>query len=320
MPPLKDVLDALQHAVLPGAGGAALVMCAFLLLGRWAGALGSAAAVAFGFVWGNFTLDKTAAPTWVNTSRLIPWSPEADAPGYQWLARAALVLVVVGLVSRWIGLIASRALPERGWWGASAFVWAPRVVAVFVVSGWLSAGEAAKSVALLRPQIAAITLLMWVALDGIARNGAGATLAGYSAAMLMSAAAVLIHAHSARFMELAVVLGSAMFGIAVASALVKPDAQGQEPDTSGAIPAVVAFLPGLLLGARPSLAENNVPGACFWLVVLAPLMLLAFLLPAITRKTDWKVPAIRAALVLLPLVVAVALAAHYETIAVEEQW
>jgi hypothetical protein len=317
VPPLKDVLDALQHAVLPGAGGAALVMCVFLLFGRWAGALGSAAAVAFGFVWGNFEMPK-GEPTWANTMvRMIPLKPDPEAVGYQWLARAALALVVVGLVSRWLGLIALRALPERGWWGASAFVWAPRVVAVFAVSGWLTVGEAAQSVPLLRPQIAVVMLLVWVALDGIARNGAGAQVAGYSAAMLMAAAAVLIHAHSARFMELAVVLGSAMFGIAVASALVKPDARGQEPDTSGAIPAVVAFLPGLLLGARPSLAENNVPGACFWLVLLTPLVLLPFLLPAVTRKTGWEVPALRAALVLLPLVVAVALAAHYETIAVE---
>jgi hypothetical protein len=319
VPPLKDVLDQLQYAVLPAAGGAALVMCVFLLFGRWAGALGSAAAVAFGFAWADFEMPKGESPTWANTLvRLIPLKPDPEAAGYQWLARAALALVVVGLVSRWLGLIALRALPERGWWGASAFVWAPRVVAVFVVSEWLTVGEAAQSVPLLRPQIAVAMLLTWVALDGVARNGAGAQVAGYSAALLMSAAAVLIHAHSARLMELAVVVGSALFGIAVANALVKPGPNGQKPDTSGAVPAVVAFLPGLLLGARPTLADgHNVPGACFWLVVLAPLVLLPFLLPAVTRKTGWKVPALRAALVLLPLVVAVALAAHYETLAVE---
>ena len=42
LPPLKDTLEALQQCVLPGAGGAALVLAAFLCLGRWAGATGSA--------------------------------------------------------------------------------------------------------------------------------------------------------------------------------------------------------------------------------------------------------------------------------------
>jgi hypothetical protein len=171
----------------------------------------------------------------------------------------------------------------------------------------------------LRWHLAGAMLLAWVALDGLARGGASAQVAGYSSAMLMAGAAIVLYAHSAKFMELAVVLGSAMFGVAVANALAKPGVDGHKPDASGAIPAVVAFLPGLMLGARPSL-ESNVPGASFWLVALAPLVLLPFLLPAVARKTGWKPPALRAALVLLPLVVAVALAARHETLVFEEQW
>ena len=149
LPPLKDVLDQLQHAVLPGAGGAALVSCVFLLLGRWAGALGSAAAVAFGFAWGNFTLlevPRGESPTWANTVvRLIPWAPDADAPGYKWLARAALVLVATGLASRWLGLLVSRGTPGRVWPVARAAVWVPRAAAVLVVSAWLVRGRAAEA-------------------------------------------------------------------------------------------------------------------------------------------------------------------------------
>src|SRR5579859_2686469 len=108
-PPLKEVLEALYQFVLPGAGGAALVLAAFLLFGRWTAALGSAAAVTAAFMWGNFTLGlNNDPPGWANTWRLIPWTPEDTAPGYQWPARAALVLVIVGLLSRWVGLLAAR--------------------------------------------------------------------------------------------------------------------------------------------------------------------------------------------------------------------
>jgi hypothetical protein len=325
LPPLKDVLDALQHAVLPGAGGAALVLCAFLLLGRWAGALGSTAAVALGFVWGNFTLtglQGATPPTWANTWRLIPWSPAADEPGYKWLVQAGLVLVVCGLVSRWLGLLAARALPDRYWLGANVFVWAPRAGAVLAVSGWLVLGKAAEGPewALLRWQVAGAMLVTWVALDGIARAGAGAQSAGYAGAALMTCAVVMLYAHSALFMELAVILGSAMFGVAAANALVRPGPTGTKADTSGAIPAAVVFLSGLALSARPSLAENKVPDACFWLAAFAPALLLPFLIPAVARKTGWWVAVLRAALVLVPLIVAVALTVTHETPAFEEKW
>lgn len=323
LPPLKDVLDMLQHAVLPGAGGAALVMCAFLLLGRWAGALGSATAVAFGFYWGNFAYVKRPddePPTWT-TWRLIPWTPpDENALGVHWLVRAGLILVGVGLASRWLGHLAARVLPERYWWGANVLVWVPRAVAVFVVSAWLVLGKAAEGPewAFLRWAILAAMLLAWVALDGIARAGASAQVAAYAGAMMMTGAAVLLHAHTAMLMEVAVILGFAMFGVAVANALSRPDADGRKADASGAVPAVVAFLPGLMLGAWPGLT-TTVPDKVFWLVALAPAVLLPFLLPPVARKNGWWVPALRAALVLIPLAVAIGLAAQHETLVFEEQ-
>ena len=49
LPPTEIVLDSLRLNILPAAGGAALVMGLFLLLGRWAAALGSAAAIIVAF-------------------------------------------------------------------------------------------------------------------------------------------------------------------------------------------------------------------------------------------------------------------------------
>jgi hypothetical protein len=80
------------------------------------------------------------------------------------------------------------------------------------------------------------------------------------------------------------------------------------------------FLPGLVLAGRPSLAENSVPAVSFWLVALAPLALLPFAIPAITRRTGRLTPAIRALLVLAPLVAAAILASQHEQIVFEEEW
>lgn len=318
LPPLQYVLDALAQNVLPPAGAAALVVCTFLVLGRWAGALWSAVAVVVGFMVANFTLafvKPEDVPTWENTFRLLPWKPEETAAGWNWLPRAALLLLAVGLLSRWVGLLAAHYLPERRWWVANVMVWTPRVAAVVVVSEWLVSGRAAQAEEWqgLRWQLAAVTLAAWVTLDAVARAGMGGQVAAYLAAMLLVGGAVLLYAHSKRFMDVAVILGSVMFGVAVAAGSGKADA-------SGAVPAGVAFLPGLVLGGRPSLAEHAVPATAFWLVALAPLVLLPFLVPTLSRKNGWIVRIIRALAVFAPLIAALILAAHHEKLAFEEEW
>jgi hypothetical protein len=304
LPPAHLVLDALRQDALPAAGGAALVMCLFLVLGRWAGALGSAAAVIVGFAWANHTFEVG----WENTGRLIPWTPGRYV--WHWLPRAAVLLIGVGLVSRWGGLLAGRFLPERRWWVANLLVWVPRWAAVVVVSAWLVPTQAA-DLAWVRPALATVMLLSWIALDGVARFGAGGQVAAYQTAMFLAAAAVLIHHHWGGAMELAVVLGCAMFGIAVAAGAIKSD-------TSGAVPATVGFLPGLMLSGRVQV-DSPVPLASFWLVALAPLTLLPFTLPWVQRQNRWVVIPLRTLLVLTPLVVAVILAMQHEPLAFDEE-
>jgi hypothetical protein len=300
------------------------VMAMFLCLGRRAAAVGSAVAVVAGFMCANFTLanlkPEDPLPTWANTGRLLLWKPAEDSPGYQWLPRAALVLVIVGLVSRWLGLAASRLLPERRWWVANVLVWAPRVAAVVAVSAGLVRGHAASAEqwALLRWELAVVMLLSWFVLDSLARSGADVEVSAYLAAMLYAAGVVLLYTHNAKFLELAVVIGSAMFGIAVASGAVKFGGGNAKVSASGAIPAAVVFLPGLILGTRPSHDDNKVPAICFWLIALAPLLLAPFLIPRVSRQNRWLLLAGRALLVLVPLAIAVALAGQHEKFPFEE--
>jgi hypothetical protein len=252
--------------------------------------------------------------------------------------------MAVGLASRWVGLLAARGLHERYWWGPGVLVWLPRIAAAAVVSGWLVLGHAAQAPewAALRWELAAATVLVWFVLDELARKGLGAEVSAYLGAALFAGGLVLLYAHNAKFMELAVLMGSAMFGIAAATGVMKslPDQvpepvaeynpnpelyDARKPDAiprpelplaaSGAIPAGVLFLTGLLLGTRPSHAENKVPAICFWLVALGPALLAPFLVPRLARQNRWLLLAGRVALALAPLVAAVLLAGKYETLA-----
>jgi hypothetical protein len=320
LPPLDLVLEKLHHLVIPAAGSAALVMSLFLLLGRWAAALGSAVAVIVAFLAGNFTLagvDFGETLSWENTYQLIPWkpgtNPEVNTPGWHWLPRAAMILVVGGLGTRWAGLLAQRFLSARTVWVAYLLVWIPRIVLILLLSAWPATGRAAEDWPGLQLNLAWTMLAIWIVLDGVARSGRGAEVATYLAGLLLASGVLLLYAHTARFMELAVLIGSAMLGLAIAAGVGKAD-------TTGAIPAAVVFLPGLLLGGRPSLAENHVPATCFWLITLAPLMLVPFLIPAMARKTGGWFSLLRLVLLSTPVLIALVLAAQHETLAFEEEW
>jgi MFS family permease len=321
VPPIELVLEKLHELVIPAAGSAALVMGLFLLLGRWAAAIGSAVAIVVAFLAANFSVagvDSGDPLSWDNTARLIPWKPStnpdvAAPPGWHWLPRVAVILVGIGLVTRWAGLLANRVLTAKGWWAAHLLVWIPRILVVDLLSSWLTTGRAAAEWPELRRDLVVSLVLLWLVLDSLARAGRGAEVAAYLALVLMASGMLLLYAHSARFMELAVLIGSAMLGLAVIASVGKAD-------TSGAIPAAVVFLPGLLLGGRPSLAENQVPSASFWLITLAPATLAPFLIPALGRRTGWLVILVRLVLILTPVVVALVLAAQYEQLAFEEEW
>jgi len=123
IPPNADLLPQLQLTILPAVGGAAFVVCAFLLLGRWASALGSAAAIVAAFVWANYAFpsqfktcdfDTPLDTTQWGTGRLIPWKIDEDTKPWHWLPRASLALVIVGLLSRWAGLLVGWLMARPG--------------------------------------------------------------------------------------------------------------------------------------------------------------------------------------------------------------
>ena len=306
MPPTSLILETLRDIVLPAAGGSALTFALFFTRRRTA-PFASSAAVIVGFVWANFTFGTLE---WEGTHRLIPWKP--DRSTWHFLPRAAVVLLGVGLVTRWLGLLVGRFLPERRWWVQNLLVWLPRWIAILIVGSWLIPVPWVEVYTWLKPALCTAMLFSWVALDGTARSESNGQTAFALSAMFLAAAGVIIHAHSKLFMDVAVVLGFAMFGVALV-------ARAARVEASGAIPAGVAFLPALLLNVRYQ-TESLVPLACFWLVGLAPLVLLPFLIPRVARQNRWLVGTARLVFVLIPLVIAVVLAMENEQLPPEEDW
>ena len=103
-------------------------------------------AVVVAFGWANYTFSALERQ---NTGRYIPWKIEEPITAWHYLPRAALVLLIVSLLSRWLGLLATYYLTKpkgdnhaiettgRYWWLANLVTWLPRIVAVAVTSGSL---------------------------------------------------------------------------------------------------------------------------------------------------------------------------------------
>ena len=149
-------------------------------------------------------------------------------------------------------------------------------------------------------------LFSWIAVDGTARGGASTDAMLGMAAAFFAAAIVILFAHSSRFMDIALVLGAALVGVGLAAHAAKADA-------SGAVPAAIGFLPGLMLNARYQ-SESLVPVASFWLVALAPLAWLPLSIPRFAQQNRWLLGIARLILLIIPLAIAVALAMKFESL------
>ena len=301
LPPAELVSDALKQVVIPAAGAAALALALFLALGRWAGAVGSGVAVLAGVAFAN----------WHRTFPLLKWTPDDDPE--TWLLPSAVVLVAVGLVSRWGGLIFGHFTQQSGWWwAANAAVWLPRVAAVLVVCGWGIPPQLAEAEPNLRWLIAAGVLLAWVILDGVARAGCSNEVVAILALTAVCAGGVMVFAHSGKYLDLGTTLGMALFGVAAVGVAAKAD-------VSGAVPAALGFLPGFVVGGRFA-TVSDVPLESFWLVCAAPLALLPFAAPTLARRRGPFARLVRLLLVLAPLVAALVLAQKHDPLSFGEAW
>jgi hypothetical protein len=235
--------------------------------------MGTALGLGGGFLLGNWLRGTlTLAPGASSWNRL------------PWIALAALAVGVAVRLPRtplsvWLLLRASLAA-AAAWWVVPAEVW--------LETPWLPA------------TFGAVILAEWVLLEFLAAKPPGGSVPWMLAMTAFCAAAILIHAGTARLMDVATVLGAALFGVGAAT-------WWQQSESGGAVSGAVLVLPGILLmGQQETFSE--VPWTAFAFAACAPLTLALTLLPPIRLWPGWKIGLCRFALVLVPVAVAVLLA------------
>jgi len=154
--------------------------------------------------------------------------------------------------------------------------------------------------------LAVVVAAQWALLERLGNLPRGGFVALALVPAAMVAAAVLIHAHTARLSDLATVLMGSLLGTGTVALVMGREA-------AGIAPAAAVLLPGLLLSGQHE-TFSEVPKTSFVLSALSPLMLAPLLIPVWRRNQPKGLWVMQIALLLLPMVAAIWLAAHYESL------
>jgi CDP-diglyceride synthetase len=288
MPPLppealEELRDLLLRAALPSFAAAAVVLALFALPGKsWCAALGGALALPAGLAAAKYFRPET-----------FPWRPEEPGPAWQWLPAAALAALALGLVARLPRLPASVGFLLRAAACAGA-AWLVLPADLWTERSWL------------QPAFILVLLAEWQVLEAAAERAPGGAVPLGLALVFLGGSAVLIHAHSARFAEMALMVAAALVGIAVV-------AWWKRTAAAAVVPGVAVLLPGLLLSGHAE-TFSDVPWTSFALLGLAPLALVLTLVPPVSWLGGVPLRLVQLALLLAPVGVAVALAMQAETL------
>jgi hypothetical protein len=255
LPPAKEVIDALKFAVAPSAtatAGTAVALGGLLRLVRkdWAkfAPLISVVALAAGLATGNASRE------------VFPWTP--DEKPWHWALWAFGLAFAVEAVANLPKLRVAVGFLLRGT--------AAGVVAAFVVPPSAQAAERWWI-----PAVAFATAGQWALVAEVGRRNPGGWVAAAMAVASGGAAAVLIHAESAGFTDIATVL---LTGLAVLAGLAWLTGTDAGPAAAVAVVPVASLL---VLGRL--LRDSDVTGRTFVIAAFAPAMLGVTLLPGVSR-------------------------------------
>jgi hypothetical protein len=286
LPPWPVVQALLLSVVLPGfaVGAGLLAVVCTATRSENARLIGAALALGCGLAAGNYFHE------------LLPWwSLEFGWPS---LFPATLAAVGGGIIA---ALVSSRSK----WYLGLAL----RLIVVAGCAWWLTPVSAPPSISRhwLFFLLFVGSALNWEAfrLHGGRCLGRG-TLLTLAIPWGAAAAAVLIHAHSARFCDLAVLMSATLAGIGLIAAIRKLELA---PIFAG--PAV--FFPALMLNGAES-TYSDVPVASFILVALAPCALWVASLPPMRSQSGRALAVTATIAILIPCAVAIALAMRAEAL------
>lgn len=284
LPPASVVLSMLLSVVLPGfAVGAGLLagVCSATRseTGRM---IGGAVALAGGLAAGNFTRG------------LLPWW--SFEPGWPSLFPATLTAMAGGVIA---SIASARRAPR---WGLAL-----RLITVAGCAWWLAPVSGPWS-----RLVGAVLILFGGALNwekfcrDESRRFEPIVLLALILPWGLAAAVVLIHSHSARFCDMAVLLISTVAGVGFVARALKLS-------IAMVLTGPAVFIPALMLGGAAN-TFSEVPLASFILIALVPCALWCLRLPPLRRSSGRSFAIAAAIVVLLPCAAAVILALRAESL------
>jgi hypothetical protein len=310
--------DRLRTLVLPTFGVALAVMLVGRLIGgRRLAPLAAALALVAGVVAGNhfrqgeiisWWLDDAPPPHVGQLLGMIGRTLEGTASQAEevvagqhlrvpasrfWLPYLAAVAMLVELIAAWSTNLAGP-------------LWAMRMAFAVFAARMLTPPDMRISLPAVPWALSAVIFFQWAVLTSLARNWQSSSVPCIAAVCAIAAAIVILHAHSARLAETALLLGLSLFAVATVSCALSCD-------TSPVVAAAAVFIPGLLLSAFDE-TFSSVPVTSFALAACAPLAL-AITLAVGGRTTGWKRPALVLVLPGVVAALAVVLAAASESAA-----
>ena len=228
-----------------------------------------------------------------------PLLPKAE---WHWLP----YLCAVAMVTGWVGLAPGVSTPER--WALQLIVAA--LAGWFLVPTWEDL-QPTRNVYI--TVVSGSVLLLYVCLEPLAKRCSGVSFPLLLLVVSVAGAVVLGLSGNLRFAQLAGILAAGMGGCVLVLSYYHPS----EPLMRGAIPAFTVLLCGVMFTGYMH-SYSNVPIVSYVLVPLTPVTLwMSFVGPLHKLPNRWRV-LIQSAVVLVPLGIALALAAMADV--VEETW
>jgi hypothetical protein len=287
LPPLKFIVEAVAYGVLVPA---AVTVAVLILARRWGKRhAGEAPRGGAGLASGAGLLAGFVA---LAGSRQSGWEFLAPADSWHWLPLLSVLATGAGVaegVTSWppVARGGLRLLVAA----ATAWLLVRAESAVQAVNPWWHA------------EVGLAVLASWGLLDPLARRWPGPVLPALLASVALAAGVVLTLCGILKFAQIAGVLAAVLAGCA-GPARWSPG----EPPARGAVPGLSVLLPGLLFAGYFN-TFSAVPPASFLLVLAAPLGLGVTASPPYSKSAGRRGRALSAAVTLLPLGLAVTLAA-----------
>jgi hypothetical protein len=314
LPPWSEIWDAVRFLIVPSFGTSLLVMLVGRrLAGERYSVIVSALALAAGAIAGNCF--REAMTCRINSDRplnehdlraVLGWSLEGKPvaepsasdqeteeppvpPARYWLPWLAGLGMLIDLLSRLVS-------PGAGW--------AARTAVAVLAGRLLTPAELRIDVPWASWALGLSILLEWAIIHSLARLWKDGSVAAALSVCLAAAGVIILHAHSARLTDMALLFSVALAAISLV-AWIWP------VDTGGALCAATMFLPGLLLSAQQE-TFSQVPWRGFLFVALAPIALLPMLHPRLARLNGRRRWVLAIILPLIPATWALIPAAHAE--------